>query len=70
MKKALTGFMKKEEINKFWLTRESLAKIDHKHKSLEDILGKENKKAIKQISFMKFLKDIILENKKGSNYHI
>ena len=70
MKKALTGFMKKEEINKFWLTRESLAKIDHKQKNLEEILENSNKKAIKQISFIKFLKDIILENTKGSNYFL
>ena len=70
MKKCLTGFMKKEEINKFWLTRESLAKIDHKHKNLEEILENSNKKAIKQISFIKFLKDIILENTKGSNYFL
>ena len=73
MKKAFTGFMKKEDINKFWLTRESLAKIDHKHKRLEEILdnnNKESKKAIKQISFIQFLKDIILENTKGSNYFL
>ena len=68
MEKSLTGFMKNEEINKFWLTRESLGKIDHKQKNLEEILQSNNKKAIKQISFIKFLKDIILENTKGSNY--
>ena len=73
MKKAFTGFMKKEDINKFWLTKESLAKIDHKHKRLEEILdnnNKESKKAIKQISFIQFLKDIILENTKASNYFL
>ena len=70
MEKSLTGFMKNEEINKFWLTRESLGKIDHKQKNLEEILQSNNKKAIKQISFIKFLKDIILENTKGSNYFL
>ena len=70
MQKAFTGYMKKEEINKFWLTKESLAKIDHKQKNMDEILEKHNKKAIKQISFLKFLKDIIFENTKGSNYFL
>jgi hypothetical protein len=70
MKKAFTGYIKKEEINKFWLTKESLAKIDHKQKNMNEILEKNNKKAIKKISFLKFLKDIIFENTKGSNYFL
>ena len=70
MKKAFTGYLKKEEINKFWLTRESLAKIDHKQKNMNELLEQDNKKAIKQISFLKFLKDIIFENTRGSNYFL
>ena len=70
MKKAFTGYIKKEEINKFWLTRESLAKIDHKKIELQDLIDNKKIKTIKHISFIKFLKDIIFENKKGSNYFL
>ena len=70
IKKAVTGYIKKEEINKFWLTKESLAKIDHQKMEIEEILDKEKKKVIKNISFFRFLKDIIFENKKGSNYFL
>ena len=70
IKKEVTGYIKKDEISKFWLSRESLSKIDHKKMKIEEILDKENKKIIKNISFFKFLKDIIVENKKGSNYFL
>ena len=70
IKKAVTGFMQKDEINRFWLSRESLAKISHKETNIQEILYKKNKKEIKEISFIKFLKDIIMENKKGSNYFL
>ena len=70
IKKAVTGFMQKDEINRFWLSRESLAKISHKETNIQEILCKKNKKEIKEISFIKFLKDIIMENKKGSNYFL
>ena len=70
IKKAYTGFMKKDEINKFWLTRESLAKIEHSQKKLNDIFEKDNKRKIRKITFFKFLKDIIFENTRGSNYFL
>ena len=70
MKRAFTGYIKKEEINKFWLTRESLAKIDHKKIELQDLIDNKKIKTIKHLSFIKFLKDIIFENKKGSNYFL
>ena len=69
IKKAITGFIKKENINRFWLTKESLANVVHKKRELEQLFDKD-KKAIKNISFIKFLKDIIFENRKGSNYFL
>ena len=69
IKKAITGFIKNENINRFWLTKESLANVVHKKKELEELIDKD-KKAIKNISFIKFLKDIIFENRKGSNYFL
>ena len=70
IKKTVTGYIQKDEINKFWLTKESLAKIDHQKIEIEEILDKDKKKVIKKISFFRFLKDIIFENKKGSNYFL
>ena len=65
MNKSLTEFVKKEEINKFCLSRESLAKINHKNIEVKNMFKKE-KIMVKRITFFGFLKDLIFYNNKGS----
>ena len=67
VKKSLTGFIKKEEIDKFWMNKQSLARIDHKHTEFHKILAKQKIKSTKNITFFEFVKNIIFENKKGNN---
>ncbi len=62
-----TGFIKKEQIEKFWMTKKSLARIDHKQIEFEKILEKQKIKSFKNITFFNFIKNILFDNKKGNN---
>ena len=66
-RKAYTGFIKKEQIEKFWMTKKSIARIDHKQIEFEKILEKQKIKSFKNITFFDFIKNLLFENKKGSN---
>ena len=67
VRRAYTGFIKKEQINKFWMTKKSLARIDHKQIEFEKILEKQKIKSFKNITFFDFIKNLLFENKKGSD---
>ena len=67
IKKSLTGFIRKEEIEKFWMNKKSLARIDHKHTEFHKILEKQKIKTVKNITFFEFVKNLIFENKNGNN---
>ena len=70
IKKSLTGFIKREEIGKFWMNKQSLARIDHKHKEFQKILENQKIKSVKNISFFEFVKNIIFEHKNGNNFFL
>ena len=70
IKKAKTGYIKNEDINKLKLTRESLANIVNQKRELEDFFNKDKNKAVNNITFIKYLKDIIFKKKKGSYYFL
>ena len=67
IKKSLTGFIKREEIDKFWVNKQSLARIDHKHTEFQKILENQKIKSVKNINFFEFVKNLLFEHKKGSN---
>ena len=67
VRRAYTGFIKKEQINKFWMTKKSLARIDHKQIEFEKILEKQKIKSFKNITFFDFIKNLLFENKNGSD---
>ena len=70
IKKSLTGFIKREEIGKFWMNKQSLARIDHKHIEFHKILESQKIKSVKNISFFEFVKNIIFEHKNGNNFFL
>ena len=67
VRRTYTGFIKKEQIEKFWMTKKSLARIDHKQIEFEKILEKQKIKSFKNITFFNFIKNILFDNKKGNN---
>jgi hypothetical protein len=67
IRKTYTGFIKKEKIEKFWMTKKSLARIDHKHIEFEKILEKQKIKSFKNITFFDFIKNLLFESKTGNN---
>ena len=67
IRRTYTGFIRKEQLDKFWMTKKSLARINHKQIKFKKILEKQKIKSFKNISFFDFIKNILFENKKGSN---
>ena len=57
-------------LNIISLSRESLGKIDHRHKDNSSELSDEKLKSIKVFSFKDFLKSIIFKGNKGNHYFI
>jgi hypothetical protein len=62
IRRTYTGFIKKDQIDKFWMTKKSLARIDHKQIQFEKILEKQ-KITFKNITFFDFIKNLLFENK-------
>ena len=67
VRRAYTGFINKEQIKKFWMTKKSLARIDHNQIEFEKILAKQKIKSFKNITFFDFIKNLLFEKKNGSD---